>query len=162
MIYILSQAIQTGKTSRLMDLTSDKKSIGGFLSPTVDTVRQLFNIETKSFINFEKKESDSTTIPVGRFHFIEESFNIASQWTLDQVQSDNINLIIIDELGKLELQDNGFHQLADKLLTQNSNSKNLLLIIRDFLLDDITAKYSINNYQLVTTRDIQKLIGPLT
>ncbi len=158
MIYILSQAIQSGKTTFLMDAVSNSNHIGGFLSPTVSDVRMFYNIARKEYIPFGKKEADTSTISVGRFHFVKESFDIASDWTIEHYHDPNIKVIIIDEIGKLELQDQGFHHLTKELLLSDWSTKDCIFIIRDFLLQDAIEKYNITDYRMIQLDQINNII----
>jgi nucleoside-triphosphatase len=160
MIYILSQAIQSGKTTSLMNAVSNHMHIGGFLSPTVSDVRMFYNVADKKYIPFEKKEADASTIAVGRFHFLKGSFDTASNWAITHYHNPKIKTIIIDEIGKLELQEKGFHKLTQELLILDWDTKDCILIIRDFLLQDAIEKYNIVNYKIIQLHNIDSIISP--
>ena len=162
MIYILSQAIQSGKTTTIMEAVSQSHSIGGFLSPTVDSLRQLYDINNKVSIDFEKAEPDSTTIRVGRFSFIKESFSTAADWVIEHYSNPNINCIIIDEIGKLELQNEGFDEFTKQLLQLDWTTKDCVLIIRDFLLDDVIVKYKMTDFKIITLTELTDKIDSLS
>ena len=56
-------------------------------------------------------------------------------------------ILIIDEIGKLELKGEGYHVAFQKLLSSFDNNlnknKKILLIVRDYLMDEVKNKYQI-------------------
>jgi len=158
LIYILTAPIQTGKTTALSKIIKGRNDVGGFLSPTVNELRNLLDLKTQNLIDFESKEELPETISVGRFQFYNSAFEAATHWTLSH-SSSNIKNIIVDELGKLELQEKGFFTLARELLQMNWETQNLILVVRDFLLEDIVRFFSIQEYKALTISELTEIFS---
>lgn len=158
MIYILSEPVQTGKTSIIEKAIHNTNHIGGFLTPTIDGKRKIKNLHNQELVEFEVLAESKNTIAVGKFIFKDSAFSEATAWTRQHYHNSQIKCIIIDELGKLELKKEGFHELIEELLSYEWNEKNLLLIIRDYLLDEAIKKYKLLDYKVLRKKDITKLL----
>jgi nucleoside-triphosphatase THEP1 len=62
-----------------------------------------------------------------------------------------LSYLILDELGKLELKNQGLHEAAKELIPQFKNSahSHLILVIRDSLLEALIQKYKISHYTVI-------------
>ena len=63
----------------------------------------------------------------------------------------------MDELGKLELANEGIHLAAEFILSNYvlSDDKNILLVVQTHLVKDIIAHYNITNFQLVVVETLR-------
>lgn len=150
-IFIFSQPVQTGKTTLLQQWVKDKKNIGGILTPDENGMRKLLNIATGEHFNLQLPE-EKKGLKIGRFTFDEEVFATANE-ILIQTLSAGHDWIIIDEIGKLELyQNKGLAASASRLIhyfkTHGTDTK-LLLIIRDYLLDDAIIHYQLHHAKIL-------------
>jgi nucleoside-triphosphatase THEP1 len=69
--------------------------------------------------------------------------------------------LIIDELGKLELQDQGLHKWVSMAIerTMQNDFFHLILVVRTSLLTEITKKYNIHAYEGIDKTQLsEKLI----
>ena len=146
-IFILSDAIQSGKTSALQLLCNSQTSVAGFLTPDINQLRVFVDIEKNESFAFQKTIADKIDdVIIGKFIFENAVFNKAHS-ILAQLHSTSNDIIIIDEIGKLELADKGFEP-ALYLFIEKINSitnKTIVLVIRDYLLEKCIAKYSIQH-----------------
>ena len=74
-----------------------------------------------------------------------------------QLHSTSNDIIIIDEIGKLELADKGFEP-ALYLFIEKINSitnKTIVLVIRDYLLEKCIAKYSIQHATILNVQQFK-------
>ena len=111
------------------------------------------NAHDKGIHTFEiEKDASVPCINVGRFTFALSAFDIAGKWTKEQLNSESIRTIIIDEIGKLEMNDQGFHDLFVFVLN-HIYTKHLIIVVRDFLLDDFIKKYALKDYEIKNTLD---------
>lgn len=150
-IFILSKAIQTGKTTALMQWCNTQKNIAGILTPDIEGNRKLFDIEDNIFYDFEVKNplpTDKIT-PIGKFNFYTNIFTKAQQIITNNVA----NYLIIDEIGRLELDQNrGLEPALSKVITTYTNRQAkgcLILVIRDYLLEDCITKYHLQNAKII-------------
>ena len=79
MIYILAGDIRTGKTSALEEWIGTWDSVKGILCPDDEDseLRYLYNIETAERFPLQVEEAAESTVRVGRFNFLEDSFKLA-------------------------------------------------------------------------------------
>ena len=157
MIYIFTGDIRTGKTQSILALCGNRIDVGGFLSPDEDEGRVILRLRDRHIIPFEVEESAAAVIRVGRFNFLEAAFAESANWTMEDAKSEDIRFVVLDELGKLELKDEGYHDLILDLLKIDWSNKNLILVIRDFLLDELVSKYGLQSAALVLKHQLSKI-----
>lgn len=148
-IFILSAPIRSGKTTALMDFWErGVTSFDGFLTPDIDDSRKLILLDTDEELPFELESGDETnSISVGKFHFSKSTFDLVKN-KLKHLHKTPANLIIIDELGKLEMEGKGFEPELGELIQnfkQASDDKLLILVIRNTLLEAAIVKYHLED-----------------
>jgi molybdopterin-guanine dinucleotide biosynthesis protein A/nucleoside-triphosphatase THEP1 len=146
-IYIYSQPIQTGKTTRLQNWVNAHKQMGGILTPDINGSRKLFRINTNETHDFQQA-NDTNAISIGRFHFNASKFELARN-TLYQDLNQQLKWIVVDEIGRLEMdRKEGLEPAIGNIISQyqhpNSFPK-LLLVVRDYLLRDAISHYHLHN-----------------
>lgn len=149
-IYIVTGPIQTGKTTRLFKFVNEHKSIDGILSPIVDEKRHLYHISSHTLKLLEVPKSNKT-IAVGKYHFLKETFNWANEKLIESFNN-SPEWLIIDEAGKLEMTNKGLNKAINYTLKNSKNSSTkIVLVIRDYLLNEILKKYKIweNEYKIL-------------
>jgi nucleoside-triphosphatase THEP1 len=156
-IFILSDAIQSGKTSALQLLCNSQTSVAGFLTPDSNNLRVFVDIEKNEIAVFQKPSTDKIDdVQVGKFIFHNATFTKA-QSILAQLHSTSNDIIIIDEIGKLELADKGFepalHLFIEKI--NSITNKTIVLVIRDYLLEKCIAKYSIQHATILNVQQFK-------
>lgn len=157
-INILTGPVDSGKTSRLLEFSKGNPLIGGFCSPKKFGKRWLYFLSTGLELSMEDFENESETISVGRFIFSKSVFPFAiKQFEID-LTKENLKLLIVDELGLLELRREGFFSLME-ILKMPHTKKEFLVVIRSSLLDDFQKVFSLMpcQTQLWTTENIDKL-----
>jgi iron complex transport system ATP-binding protein len=157
-LIILTGAIGSGKTTTLMSQLSSIENKYGILTPVISDQRMFQNIRTGESFAMEATPNDVHTIEVGRFVFSQTAFEKAAGIIEDAMQAQN-PLVVIDELGSLELKGNGFAKVIEHLIF-STKAIHLLLVVRQNLLpdalhwialldNDIQAEvYTIHNLQL--------------
>jgi nucleoside-triphosphatase len=142
-ILILSAPIHSGKTTLLEKFIANN-NCAGIICPDVEGLRKIFDITTRIFFDFQTKESTSeSSISIGKYIFLKSGFDKANQIITNCI-NDTSDYTIIDEIGHLELSDEGLEPAFSNLL-KNRINKNLLLIIRTNLLQDCILKYNLQN-----------------
>lgn len=154
-IYILTGPIQSGKTTRLFQFVANHNSIDGILAPIVNKKRKLYHISSRKMIKHEVQESNNETISVGKFHFLQKSFDWANSSLIESFNQ-SPNWVIVDELGKLELKGEGLHKSVSYILdNMKDSSTKIILVVRDYLLEDILEFYEIfkEEYKILELSD---------
>jgi len=166
MIYILTGDIRTGKTSALLEWVSNREDVDGVLCPDGENGKRYFlKVKSQKEIELEVVpiaigiESEKM-ITIGRFHFLKSAFEKANEFLVELGSKSENQYLIIDELGKLELKHKGLHPSAETLIPKYETNKNqdLILVVRDYLVNDILRQYSINEYSILKKDDL-KLFG---
>ena len=156
-IIILTGPVQSGKTTWLMNWLSDRNDVSGFLCPDIEGKRCFLQIEDKIMLPLEVKESTKeSTITIGRFVFFKKTFDVAKDWLLNSDLS-AVKWIVIDEIGKLELEDKGFEPEFSHFLKRvsvKSNQVSIIIVVRDYLLELICKKYSFENVEILQIQNI--------
>ncbi len=160
MIYLLSEEIQSGKTTSIQLCTENRYDIGGFLSPDQNGSRYLLNLQNKKEIPFEidLTNFDGPYDIIGKYAISRESFSIAHEWIKDHLANAQSKHIVIDEVGPLELQGKGF---ADSLryAKENIGTKNLIIVVRESLLDKVIQAFELYDAERLTKNGIQQLLS---
>lgn len=150
-IIILSRPIRSGKTSQLLAQIAADNSYDGVVCPDVNGLRKLMLVADRRIIDLETSQ-EVNTVNVGRFYFEKRAFDRANALLVNYSPNEfNVNGgLIIDEVGKLELNEEGFHfgllAVLDKFQHNKSECPfNLILVVRDSLLDKVVAKYNLQS-----------------
>lgn len=163
MIYILTGPVRTGKTTALLRRTAGRQDTDGVLCPDDDNgKRYIWLLKARQAYPLEAEENtpDQDTIGVGRFRFLKSAFTEANNYLLSTAEAGTYKWLVIDELGKLELNDTGLHRAAKTLITSHENSANrhIILVVRDTLLHEIPVHYNFSRFQVVTKEELYKLV----
>ncbi len=154
MIYILAGDIRTGKTSALREWVPTWDNVKGILCPDdKEELKYLCNIETQEKFPLEVKVKSEETISVGKFHFLGDTFKIANFLLIKTFDQYDFEFLVMDELGELELKNEGIHMAARYIIDNyvSNDKKNLLLVVRTHLVKDIIAHYGIRSFQIVAS-----------
>ncbi len=154
MIYILTGEIQTGKSTNLTNTIRERNDIGGFITPDVNGMRKILLLPDQKLTEFETRDDIKNVLNIGRFRFLKSSFKLAHRHTIRGCEESKISSIIIDELGKLELKDQGFHSLILSLLQRDWSTKNLIIVVRKSLLNQAIEKYHLNRARIILNEDV--------
>jgi nucleoside-triphosphatase THEP1 len=149
-LIILTGDKQSGKTSFLRSWLKHMDA-SGILSPIVDGQRMLYSIADHVYFSFESPSKTDETISVGRFHFYQEAFITANRIIGKGVGS---RWLVIDEIGPLELQEQGFFSSLTIILKQPP--QNLILVVRIGLIDQVIDKFSIQHAIILSNDQLKK------
>lgn len=143
-IFILSQPVQTGKTTVLQKWLQNK-DISGILTPDVNGKRVLFDVAEKTTYELELNVN-SEGIKVGKFVFSHDTFDLAKSILRKQKNAGH-DWLVVDEVGKLEIErQEGLEPVITELIGHYKREDvkgNLLLVIRDYLLETAIAHYEL-------------------
>lgn len=144
-----------GKTTKikklLTQLVADKKTVAGFYS---EKKLQNNNIIGYDLITLPSKESFSFL----RLHGLENQDKIGSYYINEFALAEGVvqikkgiinqtNYVIIDEIGKLELNNKGWYVALNRLLTNYSGE--IILSVRTEFVKAVIEKWQLKNVQLI-------------
>lgn len=158
-VLILCDQIQTGKTSVINDSLPFLKPCMGFICPDIDGSRKLVDLNTMKIHEFQIKQPIySGDIQIGKFTFLGSTFKLA-QKLLSSIPSDYTGYVVIDEIGKLELKESGLEPALSKFLINSIDKPyTIVLVVRDYLLEDVIEKYHLNNAKILNPLNFKQYI----
>ncbi|MEZ4910499.1 MAG: nucleoside-triphosphatase [Saprospiraceae bacterium] len=155
-IVIFSSPIHTGKSSTLEKFSSNRQDISGILCPEVEGKKAVKFLPQSDYIFLETTNTRAeNTIIVGNYKFDASVMQQISEF-ISIIEIEKWNIIIIDEIGKLELMDRGYEPGLSYFLKNFKESKFqtlLILVVRDSLVRDVIEKYKIEHTNIVYTPD---------
>ncbi|MBF8148643.1 hypothetical protein ITJ86_01970 [Winogradskyella sp. F6397] len=164
MIYILTGTIRSGKTTALKKWVGTRHDVDGLLSPDNDNGKRYFlKVKSKKEFEFEVEteleNKNEDIIEIGPFKFLKSAFVEANEFLISNPFEAVNKYLIIDELGKLELKNEGLHVSAERLIPEFENNENshLILVVRDYLVDAVLKHYSITEHRIITKEDLELL-----
>ncbi len=138
--------MQSGKTT-LLQKWLENKDAAGILTPDVNSKRILFDIAEKKAYELELNEN-SEGIKVGKFMFSSNAFEVAKSILRKQKKA-GLDWLVVDEVGRLEIErKEGLEPVITELIMHYKSEDvkgNLLLIVRDYLLDLAIAHYALQD-----------------
>lgn len=155
MIHIITGNINSGKTTRLLSIYNAKKQGDGFYSPKVFIDGHYAGQEIIRLSTGERKFFSFKTgfIPDGwdeEYHYQSYSFSyngflFVRNIILDIIQN-NIEPIFVDEIGPLELNEQGFYNILNLLL---KTDKDMYITVRQSCVNDVINKFRFTNYDII-------------
>jgi nucleoside-triphosphatase THEP1 len=162
MVYILTGDIQTGKSYALNEWIKNKSNVVGLLSLSNDDRTRDF-VDIRNLQNFSMhtsvKSPEENKIYVGKFIFSKSAFERANSIIQFEIQQKDYTYFIVDELGKLELKQNGLYESTRNLARKFKSKKHthLILVVRSALLEDIIEHYNLLPNKILDKKDLKHL-----
>ncbi len=153
-IIIFSTPIHSGKTTSLMNWCNVNNKAKGILMPELNDKKCFYDIEQKEYFDavcFDEFVLEDELQIIGKYQFSTAAFNKANH-IIKNSKLAQTDWLIIDEVGKLELLEKGFHPSLKFLLT-SSTKINLLIVVRDTLIKEVTNFYQISHYTIISNLD---------
>ncbi len=157
-IFIYSDKIKSGKTTKLFQWLAAQKNVAGILQPVIDGKRFFYSIVDKSIIQLEISDEvkigleKNDLITIGNYNFLKSGFDKAKEILLRDFSKD-YHWLIIDEIGPLELNNSGLEPAISKIIKEKENFKgNILIVVRNKLLDTVIKHYKLEEYELFSFR----------
>lgn len=150
-VYILTGETGEGKTTLLQKLTTVLKEkgirVGGVLAPRImegdmTTGYDIADIRSGDRIPFLRHINREITSGVERFTQMEEGYK-AGLKALDPDNNRDSIMMVIDEVGPLELRGEGWAGRISALL--NINEWQIILVVRKSLVDKVISKFGIED-----------------
>jgi nucleoside-triphosphatase THEP1 len=155
MIHIVTGRINSGKSTTIWDLYHHNRKGDGFVSVKrmhynkvhgYDIMR-LSTQETRLLVVREEYRNKEYNIAcqIGPYQFIEETLNDVQAQIIDMIDR-GIEPIYLDEIGQLELYDQCFHSIFQRMLDADVEC---YITVRKELIQDVIDKYHITNYNII-------------
>lgn len=148
-LFILTGPVHTGKTSRLMHWATRKKNIDGIFQPVIDGKRFIYHIASRILRLLETDAKGEVTM-IGKFKFSNQTFDWAKN-ILDDCMNKELEWLVIDEIGPLELEGKGLEPAVSKIINQvDMLNGNVLCVVRDSILEKFVKHYHLESkYDLI-------------
>lgn len=161
-LIILTGEIQQGKTTLLSRIVDELKlqniKVRGFLSKVIieDGKRKGYNLESvedNQSINLCTTNKDDSRINYGKFYFNKEAFKKGAE-IISNSNNSNTDLLIIDEVGPLEIGGGGWaNAISEK--TEQTNFP-VLMVVRKNLAEKASRKWDfdiVKTFKLSDNKD---------
>ncbi|MFA6404218.1 MAG: nucleoside-triphosphatase [Salinivirgaceae bacterium] len=169
-IFIVSGAIGQGKTTQLQKIIEACKakniSVGGIYSPRIVENETTIGYDIVDIMNntraeFLRKTEDKSLTKIGRYTILPAGLQIGINALMPSKNSNN-KVVIIDEIGLLELDNQGWaNNLNDLLKASNSH---LILAVRDSFTEQVIQKWKFKEYTLynISNKDYLEISDLIT
>jgi nucleoside-triphosphatase THEP1 len=154
-VSLICGAVGSGKSTYVQTvanlLTERRLRVGGILSlrltkndeTTGYDLLDLSTNVTEKFLRFGKVPGKEQ---IGRFSIFPEGIEKGIR-TLESATHDKFDLVIVDEVGRLELRGDGWSDILKKLIEMPETP--LLITVREGLEQEIIDKWDISDYEIV-------------
>jgi nucleoside-triphosphatase THEP1 len=146
-IYVVTGNIGTGKTSLIQNivskLQSENISVAGVVTTRIienetTTGYDILNVATDEKARFLRTFGENGQQRIGKYYIYAEGLKLGE----NSFKSTDAKLIVIDEIGKLEIDEKGWHNSIAQII---SNSKShLLLSVREEVINEVLNKYQLS------------------
>lgn len=159
-IILFSREVHSGKTTELLELLEHKVGIGGILCPNKNGRKHAMFLPERKTYPLESN-GEKSSIKVGNYILDKTILKKISDY-LAQMKPHDFGLIVVDEIGKLELKNEGYEPGLSRLIQnfhKEQPSCSLILVVRDSLLLQVIEKYKLENYEVAgNIRDVSNFI----
>ena len=156
---IIHGDINQGKTTKIKEiissLDSKNKTIGGCYTQKIIINNKVIGydlvlISLKKTIPFLRVNGTIFHQKIGKY-YINKAALLKGVQEIEKAILNNVDTLIIDEVGKLEINNNGWSKVLTTLF--NSYKGNIILAIRTSFVAEIVEKWDLNNYELVSVKE---------
>lgn len=154
-VYILSGPIRSGKTTQLLNWSAGREDIFGILTPDMEGEKVFMDVHSREQFTMQANAEDQAIISIGRFVFSQTAFLKATQIIRDSMRHQKACWLIIDEIGPLELNNEGFASVLKEVIHSDNTEQKIILVVREALSEKVKNQFCINNAIVMT--DISSL-----
>ncbi|HRY32386.1 MAG TPA: nucleoside-triphosphatase [Bacteroidales bacterium] len=166
-IFIVAGGVGTGKTRlllRLVDkLRAENMPVSGILSPRLmenglTTGYDLIDISTGNRERFLRISDDPDQEKIGRYSILPGGLSLGIN-ALKGAEAENSGIVVIDEVGKMEMENRGWAGQLTALL--HAASQTLILSVRDVNVEAVIRHWHLRNYVVfeLPETDSEMIIG---
>jgi len=162
-VFIITGSVAGGKTTyikKMINIFREKNiKIGGILSERILTDSQttgydLINIETGEKEVFLRQDGECGSQKIGRFTICPEGISMGES-VLNSLILQKNTIVIIDEVGLLELRGNGWSACINELLEKSGN--HILITVRDDYVEKVKEKWNLEDAVIFNIKDTDYL-----
>lgn len=150
-VYILSGPIRSGKTTQLLNWSAGRKDVYGILTPEIAGKKVFMDAQSREQFTMEADPADIAIITIGRYVFLQSAFQKASEIISDSIKNRQPNWLIIDEIGPLELKNDGFANVLKDAINSLNKKLKIILVVREGLIEKVKNQFGINNAIVMTS-----------
>ncbi|MFC2085452.1 nucleoside-triphosphatase [Bacteroidota bacterium] len=143
-ILILTGSVKSGKTTRLKEWAKHQKNVLGVLQPLIEDERFVIDLSSS---NHRKLEADNSTLPqnivnVGKYKFNKYTLEWAKICLLASANK-KPEWLIIDEYGKLELENKGLEPAISYIINDTDLRlyTSIVIVVRNSLYNSFLNKF---------------------
>ncbi|HOY31875.1 MAG TPA: nucleoside-triphosphatase [Bacteroidales bacterium] len=157
-VIIIRGTEKTGKTTFLQDivmqLNNNNISTGGFTAPSVFKNNEHIGYDLIDLSNGQRtvlaRTHGNDEMPiVGKFYFSLEGLATGNK-ILKPENLANVNVVVVDEVGPWELQNQGWAQSLSRLV--KSFESPMIWVVRESIVDKVIENWSLKNPLVVDTK----------
>jgi iron complex transport system ATP-binding protein len=150
-VFILTGKINQGKTSMTREIVSELKkkglTVNGFLTfgNTNDSQRNAYfirDINTGREDDLCSTQIDDQKTNYGRFYFEEKGIRAGCK-IIDQSHTTPADLLVIDELGPMEINNQGWAPAIEEVVKRNSTAQ--FWVVREKLVKPMMRKWNVGD-----------------
>lgn len=142
-IFYVTGPLHSGKTTRLKAWAEGRQDVAGVFQPVVNGNRYFVDILSGEKCRMDAGEEDQEVYVIGKYRFRIEAFAWASDVLVEALERQEVQYLIVDEIGPLEMQEMGLHPVLNDLLESPIPGVNIILVIRDYLLEEVLERYRV-------------------
>lgn len=158
-IFILTGSSEQGKTTQIQKIIEIFKengiAVGGIYSPRIIENNKtigydIIDIATDEREIFLRQTEDDNQAKIGRFNIYPKGLQTGNNALKPSVNINN-KIVIIDEVGYLELRDQGWARSTKDLLATSKN--HILLVVRNIFVEKIIQKWNLKEVSIFNISD---------
>lgn len=143
-IYIFTGEIKSGKTTRLSKWIEKNPDADGILAPEIGGKRHLVRIKTNEnkLLEYSGNDPKIELTTICNFKFINSVF----EWGKEELYNAFLQKpgwLIVDEIGPLELKGLALEPMVSRILQEDTESVNLVLVVRKVLVEKVIEHYGL-------------------
>lgn len=151
-LFIITGSIEEGKTTAIKnsieELQQQNITIGGFYSPRIIENNITIGYDIVAVQTLEKEpflriSTNKSLQNIGKYSILEKGL----QKGIDALKpTNNLNnkIVVIDEVGRLELNNKGWAKSIQELV--NTSNNHILITVRDHFLEKVLEKWNFKNH----------------
>jgi len=157
-VFIVTGTIGEGKTTQIEQIVEALKtkniSIGGIFSPRIvengtTTGYDVVDIATNERTPFLRTSQDERLPKLGRYRMLPDGLNKGHRALKKSLKLHRV--VVVDEVGRLELEDAGWAENLHYLLSHSGCS--VILSVRDRFMEEVIAKWYLKDYTVLPVSD---------
>jgi nucleoside-triphosphatase THEP1 len=145
---LLCAASGMGKTTFLRDqvsrLAAQGRTVGGVVSPAVFEQGRRVGYDLLDLRSDDRRPlarvDGADALSVGRYRFVEAALRAGND-AIVQAAGDGLDIIVIDEVGPLEMRGEGWTPAIEFVLQARHPGQQLIMTVRPTLADKLPARF---------------------